>query len=588
MRYRSYAEAYRRSIEDPAGFWADEASRLAWSRPADQILDLSEGPHGRWFRGGTLNLCDNALDRHVRAGRGARPAIVWESPEVGVSQVWSYAETLERVERFAAVLEGLGVRRGDRVAIYLPMVPEAAVAMLACARLGAVHVVIFSGYAAPFVARRLGDSRPKVVVTASHAKRGGRLLPVKATVDEALAQLPPIDLKVVVLDRGLGDWTRVAGRDLDWGALEAEVRGEGPACVALDATDPAFVLYTAAGDGRTDGMVHDTGGYAVALAASMEHLFACGPDDVFWSTSDVGWVVGHSYIVYGPLLAGIPTVIYEGTIFNPHAGIWWELVQKHRVTAMYSAPTALRMLRGFDEDFIRRADLSSLHHFFVVGERLDAEAQRWGTEQLRVPVIDHYWQTESGWPMIGHSVGIEELTPRPGAAGLPCMGWRPRVVARAGQRVAPGTTGELVFASPLPPGSFTSVAGEAARFRSYYFGRFDGDYEAFDLAAEERDGYVTVFKRSDRVVNIAGHRLAIADVEAALATHEAVAEVRGTAVEDRIKTEGIRCQVVLRAGFQPDPKLAIKLNRQVREQVGAVAVPKEIQFVDSIPLEGAT
>ncbi len=584
---RTYDEVYRKSVEDPEAFWGAEAEKLHWFKRWDRVLDDSKAPFTRWFPGGVTNLCYNAVDRHVLAGRGDKPAILWESPESGGSRTLTFRELHREVNRFAAVLRARGVRKGDRVLVYMPMVPEALVAVLACVRIGAVHSVVFAGFSVESLAHRIEDSGSRVVVCADGGLRKGKPVDLKGIVDRAVDQAQTVVEHVIVLDRGIVPWTPVRGRDVRWGEAMAEVGDAEVPAEPLDAAHPSYILYTSGTTGKPKGVVRDTGGYMVALHASMDLIYGCTPDDVYWSTSDIGWVVGHSYIIYGPLLYGIPTVVYEGTPDSPHPGIWWEVAEKHGVTVLFSAPTALRMLRKFPSSWVERHDLSSLRHVFLAGEPLDEPTYRWAVETLNKPVIDHYWQTESGWPMITNHMGLEPLPVKPGSPTREAIGWRLDVVDERGDPVPRGQRGYLVGHPPLPPGALQTLWGDDERFvESYwkYFARrgkrfyFSGDY-----AIKDEDGYYWLLGRADEVINVAGHRMGTREVEEVVSGHPGVAEVSAIGVDDEIKGQAIAAFVVLKKDVHDTPELHQEIIRLIRDSIGPIATPKVLRVVPRLP-----
>ncbi|HAA54538.1 MAG TPA: propionyl-CoA synthetase [Myxococcales bacterium] len=583
QNHNEYLPYYRQSIESPDTFWDTHAQTLRWQRPYDKVLQADNPIRPRWFVGGQLNLCDNALDRHVEAGLGDKPAIIWECPELSGSEVWSFSETLDEVKRLSSLMHHqFGISKGDRVVIYMPMIPQALVAMLACARLGAIHVVVFSGYPSTPLAQRIADAEPSLILTACNTQRGGRLIPIHQVVEQAYTQLDRT-LPTLVWDRQIDpDFQLDQGHQHNWRALLTQHQPDFP-CATIDAEDPAFILYTAGSDGRPDGVVHKVGSYTVAITSSMEHFYNCGPNDVFWSTSDIGWIVGHSYIAYGPMLHGIPTLLYEGTPLFPHAGVWWEVAEKHNVTIMFSAPTAMRILKRYPQDSIEKAKLS-LRYIFLAGERCDAAIQEWSTERFGIPVIDHYWQTESGWSITGLHMGVASQTPTAGSAGRPCLGWQLQVVDESGTPLPPETEGLLIGKAPLPPGTFADIWGAPERYDAY-FSHFEGMYSTFDRAMMREDGTYKLLGRHDRIVNIAGHRIALASIEHILRSHPSVKAVVGHPAEDKIKTEAIACSIVVEDGIKPDLKLKKQLKAFIREKIGGIAVPRDLDFVEQLPTE---
>ncbi len=583
----SYEEMYKWSIENPREFWANRAQHLHWFKKWEQVLDDSQPPFFRWFPGGQTNLCYNAVDRHVLAGKGDKPAIIWESPEIGQSRVLTFAELHREVNKLAAVLHNLGVHKGDRVLIYMPMVPEALVAMLGCVRIGAIHSVVFAGFSVEALAHRIEDSGAKVVICADGGLRKGKAVDLKGIVDRAIAQAKTSVEHVIVLDRGVNPWTPVPQRDILWAEAMAAVGDAQVPAEPVESTHPSYILYTSGTTGKPKGVVRDTGGYMVALHTSMDMIYGCTADDMFWSTSDIGWVVGHSYIVYGPLLYGIPTLVYEGTPDSPHPGIWWETVQKHGVTVLFSAPTAMRMLRKFPSEWIARYDLSRLRHVFLAGEPLDEPTYQWAVEALKKPVVDHYWQTESGWPMITNHMGLQPLPFKPGSPTKAAIGWELDVVDEHGNPVPPGRRGFLVAHPPLPPGALLTLWGDDARFVQSYWGAFQRQgkllYMTGDYAIRDEDGYFRLLGRADEVINVAGHRLGTREVEEVISGHPAVAEVSAIGVDDEIKGQALAVFVVLKKDVQETEALRQDLIRLVRESIGPIATPKVLQVVPRLP-----
>jgi propionyl-CoA synthetase len=580
-----YREAYERSMTDPEGFWGQAAKAIDWSRPPSLVLDRDREPFFRWFPDGQLNTCHNALDRHVEAGLGDRAALIHDSPVTAAARTYSYRELRDEVARFAGALRRLGVGRGDRVVGYLPMVPEAVIMMLACARLGAVHSVVFGGFAAHELAVRIDDAKPTVVVSASCGVEANRVLPYKPLLDAAIEESSHKPRHCVILQRPQCTAELTAGRDVDW---DDAVSGAEPAgCVPVAATDPLYILYTSGTTGRPKGVVRDNGGHAVALHWSMANIFDTGPGEVFWAASDVGWVVGHSYIVYAPLLAGATTVLYEGKpVGTPDAGAFWRVVAQHRVTTLFTAPTALRAIKKEDPSGTRIAscDLSSLRHLFLAGERLDPETYAWAGERLGVPVIDNWWQTETGWPIAANPRGLSPLPTRPGSPSVPVPGFDVRVVDASGADVPAGTDGAIVIRLPLPPGCLPTLWGDDERFVASYLSAFPGNYLTGDGGRFDADGYLYVMGRTDDVINVAGHRLSTGAMEEVLAAHPAVAECAVIGVADELKGQVPRGLVVLKAGVEVEPAaLAAELVAMVRERIGAVAALREVDVVPALP-----
>ena len=581
----SYRDAYRRALEDPEGFWGERAAALHWERRWDRVLDASRAPLYRWFTGGRINTCYNALDRHVAQGRGEQPALIYDSPVSATVARFSYRELTGRVAQFAGLLLKCGVARGDRVVIYMPMVPEAVVAMLACARIGAVHSVVFGGFAPHELAKRIDDARPTLVVSASCGIEGQRVIAYKPLLDAALELSSHRVGRCIVLQRPQATAALTAGRDLDWADA---VRGAEPAeCVALEATDPLYILYTSGTTGKPKGVVRDHGGHAVALAWSMRAIYAMQPGDVFWAASDVGWVVGHSYIVYAPLLAGCTTVLYEGKpVGTPDAGAFWRVVAQHRVNALFTAPTAFRAIKKEDPAgaLIGRYDLASLRTLFLAGERCDPDTVHWAAEKLRVPVIDHWWQTETGWPVAANCRGLTPLPVKPGSASVPVPGYDVRVLDDGGTPVAAGKIGNIVIRLPLPPGTLTTLWQNDDGYRDGYLKRYAGYYLTGDAGFIDADGYVWIMSRIDDVINVAGHRLSTGAMEEVLAGHPDVAECAVIGVGDALKGQLPLGLVVLKAGVaRPYGELRQELIDRVREQIGAIAAFRHVAIVARLP-----
>ena len=580
-----YAEAYQRSLTDPGGFWGAAAQGIDWYQAPGVILDASNPPFYRWFSDGIMNTCFNALDRHVADGRGDQAALIYDSPVTGVARRYSYAELLGEVARFAGALTSLGVGRGDRVVIYLPMIPAAAVAMLACARIGAVHSVVFGGFAAHELAVRIDDARPAVVVTASCGIEVSRVIEYKPILDRALELASHQPARCVILQRPEARAAMTAGRDVDWDEAMATAR---PAdCVPLAATDPLYILYTSGTTARPKGVVLDNGGHAVALRWSMGAIYDTGPGEIFWAASDVGWVVGHSYIVYAPLLAGCTTVLYEGKpVGTPDAGAFWRVVADNKVKALFTAPTAFRAIKKEDPagTLARRYDLSSLKYLFLAGERLDPETYRWAGDLLGIPVVDHWWQTETGWPIAANLRGLEPMPTKPGSPSVPVPGYDVRIVGPDGADVPAGQTGEIVIRLPLPPGCLPTLWQDDQRFADSYLSQHAGAYVTGDGGYRDTDGYLYVMGRTDDVINVAGHRLSTGEMEEILASHPAVAECAVIGVHDALKGQVPRGFAVLKAGVTTDPDtVAAELVRLVRDQIGAVAALRRVDVVAALP-----
>jgi propionyl-CoA synthetase len=581
----AYRDAYDRSMTDPDGFWREAAAAVDWVEPPDRILDGSAAPIYRWFPDAVLNTCHNAVDRHVAAGRGDRAAVVHDSPVTGTVRTISYRELRDQVALFAGALRRLGVGKGDRVVIYMAMVPETLVAMLACARLGAVHSVVFGGFGPRELAARIDDARPVVIVASSCGVEPSRVVAYKPMLDAAIAEATHKPARCVILQRPQLPAELVAGRDLAWD--EALAGAEPADCVPVGATDPLYVLYTSGTTGRPKGVVRDNGGHAVALCWSMTNIFATGPDDVFWAASDVGWVVGHSYIVYAPLLLGATTVLYEGKpVGTPDAGAFWRVVAQHRVTTMFTAPTAIRAVKKEDPEgkLIGGHDLSSLRLLFLAGERLDPETYTWAGDKLGVPVIDNWWQTETGWPIAANPRGLEALPTKPGSPSVPVPGFDVRVVDDSGNDTPPGEDGSIVIRLPLPPGCLPTLWQDDERYIRSYLSAYPGTYLTGDGGRFDEDGYLYVMGRTDDVINVAGHRLSTGAMEEVLATHPAVAECAVIGVSDPLKGQVPRGFVVLKSGVTTAPQtIAADLITLVRDRIGPVAALRRVDVIAALP-----
>jgi propionyl-CoA synthetase len=580
-----YQQEFRQSLSEPDEYWGAAAKLIDWYTEPATVLDRSAPPFYRWFTGGVLNTCFNAVDRHVRDGRADQLALIYDSPVTGSQRVMTYRELLDEVARFAGVLTGLGVTAGERVVIYMPMVPEAVVAMLACARIGAVHSVVFGGFAAAELATRIEDARPVAIVTASCGIEASRVLEYKPILDRAIELSPHKPRSCVVLQRPQARASLAAGRDLDWAEQMAAAQPAG--CVPVAATDPLYILYTSGTTGKPKGVVRDNGGHAVALRWSMQHVYDTRPGDVYWAASDIGWVVGHSYIVYAPLLAGCTTVLYEGKpVGTPDAGAFWRVIEEHRVKALFTAPTAFRVIKKEDPEgkFARGRDLSSLRYLFLAGERLDPETYRWARELLDIPVIDHWWQTETGWAIAANPMGLEPMEAKPGSPTVPMPGYDLHVVGPSGEDAPAGTNGEIVLRLPLPPGCLPTLWGDDQRFIDSYLSQHPGSYLTGDGGYVDADGYLFVMGRTDDVINVAGHRLSTGEMEEVLASHSAVAECAVIGVSDAIKGQVPRAFVVLKAGAGADPDaLRAELIGLVRDQIGPVAALRQVDVVPALP-----
>ncbi len=582
-----YAEFYRRSLDEPEAFWAEQAALIDWFEPWQQVFDGSRPPFARWFVGGRTNLCHNAVDRHA-ATRPDAAALIWSSSEVDQERTWTFAALLAEVQAMAAVLQDQGVVEGDRVLIYCPMVPEAVFAMLACARIGAIHSVVFGGFASGSLAGRIDDARPKLVVSCDAGSRGGKRTAYQPLLEEALRQSQHQPQRVLWIDRGLEPLALNAQRDLLWATQRERVWGRPVPCAALESNQTSYTLYTSGTTGKPKGVQRDTGGYAVALAMSMKHIFDGHAGETYFSTSDIGWVVGHSYIVYGPLIAGMATLMVEGLPTRPDAGVWWRLVEKHRVTVMFSAPTAVRVLRKADPAYLTQSDLSSLRALFLAGEPLDEPTARWIRDALGKPVIDNYWQTETGWPILTLARGVAPMHERLGSPGVPMPGYRAVLVdPETGDTLhEPDQKGVLALDYPLPPGCLQTVWGDDARFVGTYWGSLPGPqrYSTFDVATRDADGYTYILGRSDDVINTAGHRLGTREIEECIAAHPAVAEVAVVGIADALKGQVPWAFVVRKGdGEGESADLAASVQAHVDAQLGAVARPTRVLVLSALP-----
>ena len=581
----AYDHAYRQSLDDPETFWGAAAQHIDWHRPADRVLDNDRPPFTRWFPGAELNTCHNCVDRHVQAGHGERTAVIYDSPVTGTVRKLTYSQLLDQVSRLAGALVDLGVGKGDRVVIYMPMVPEAVVGMLACARIGAVHSVVFGGFAASQLAKRIEDARPVVVLSASCGIEGGKVLPYKPLLDEALELSSYAPAHCVVLARPQADATLIDGRDHDWAQLVAAAQPVD--CVPVAAGDPLYILYTSGTTGRPKGIVRDNGGHAVALLWSMTHVYDISPEDVWFTASDIGWVVGHSYIVYAPMLLGCTTVLYEGKpVGTPDAGAFWRVLSEHRAKALFCAPTALRAVRGQDPAgaLVGDYDLSAFRYLFQAGERLDPDTYAWAGKVLDRPVLDHWWQTETGWAIVANPLGMESTPTRPGSASKPMPGWDLQVLGDDGSPLPAGTAGTLAVKLPLPPGAMTTLWGDDDRFEQSYMSAFPGFYSTNDGGLIDQDGYVYVMGRTDDVMNVAGHRLSTGAIEEVLIAHPDVAEAAAFGVADAIKGQLPMAFVVLSSKVDRDHEtIRAELRQQVRSKIGAIASLKDVHIALRLP-----
>ncbi|MCK6545084.1 propionyl-CoA synthetase [Myxococcota bacterium] len=575
----------RRASEDPQGFWAEAAKAIHWTKPFDRVLDDTRAPFYRWFAGGELNTCYNVLDRHVDAGRGDQAALIYDSPVTQTKRTYTYRELRDQVAVFAGGLARLGVKKGDRVILYMPMVPEAVVAMLACARLGAVHSVVFGGFAANELATRIDDAKPVVIVSASCGIESGRVIAYKPMLDEAIQLAKHKPDKVVMLPRPQLEAKLVEGRDVPWAKV---IEGVAPApCTPVQATDPLYILYTSGTTGQPKGVVRDNGGHLVALAWSMKNVYGVNPGEVFWAASDVGWVVGHSYIVYGPLAHGCTTILYEGKpVGTPDPGAFWRVISEHGVSVLFTAPTAFRAIKKEDPDgnFVGKYDLSKFRALFLAGERSDPTTIQWAETHLKVPVVDHWWQTETGWAIVANCLGIERLPIKYGSPTLPVPGWDVRAVGLDGHEVPAGTQASLVVKLPLPPGSLLTLWNADQRYVDAYLTDFPGYYKTADAGYVDEDGYVWVMSRTDDVINVAGHRLSTGQMEEIVAKHPDVAECAVIGVADAMKGQLPVGLVVLKAGAtRSEDDIVRELVELVRKEIGPVAAFKQAVVVKRLP-----
>jgi propionyl-CoA synthetase len=587
----SYADFHRRSIDDRDGFWSEQAALVDWHKPFDAVCDYTNPPFAKWFVGGLTNLCHNAVDRHL-TDRADQNALVFVSTETDTEVTYSFRQLHAEVQRMAASLQSLGVAKGDRVLIYMPMIAEAAFAMLACARIGAIHSVVFGGFASHSLASRIDDAQPTVIVSADAGMRGGKVVAYKPLLDEAIQLSQHKPAKVLMVNRGLAPAAVVAGRDEDYAALRQQHLDAQVPCEWVDSTHPSYILYTSGTTGKPKGVQRDTGGYAVALAASMKHIYCGEAGETYFSTSDIGWVVGHSYIIYGPLIAGMATIMYEGLPIRPDAGIWWNLVEKYKVSVMFSAPTAVRVLKKHDPAFLKKYDLSSLKALFLAGEPLDEPTANWIAEALGKPIIDNYWQTETGWPILSLCNGVEQAQTKFGSPGKAVYGYDVKLLddQTGAELTEPNQKGVVAIEGPLPPGCMQTVWRDDKRFVETYWTTVPGKmvYSTFDWGIRDADGYFFILGRTDDVINVAGHRLGTREIEESISSHAAVAEVAVVGVADQLKGQVAMAFVVLKdaslASTDADVlRLEGLIMKVVDEQLGAVARPSRVRFVSSLP-----
>ena len=587
----NYEAFYRRSLDDRDGFWGEQAQLIDWHVPPTQICDYSHPPFANWYLGGKTNLCHNAVDRHL-AQHGDKPALIYVSTETDTEVTYSFNELSVEVQRMAAILQSLGVGKGDRVLIYMPMIAEAAFAMLACARIGAIHSVVFGGFAAHALASRIEDASPKLVISADAGSRGGKVVPYKPLLDEAIQLSQHKPLSVLMVDRGLSPFSMVAARDHGYAALRQTHLNAQVPCEWVDSQHISYTLYTSGTTGKPKGVQRDTGGYAVALAASMKHIFEGQAGQVYFSTSDIGWVVGHSYIIYGPLLAGMATLMYEGLPTRPDGGIWWQLVEKYKVTHMFSAPTAVRVLKKQDPALLSKYDISSLKALYLAGEPLDEPTAQWIADGLKKPIIDNYWQTETGWPILTVANGVEKMPSKYGSPGIPMYGFDVKLVDENTGEPLLGANqkGVVVIEGPLPPGCLQTLWGDDERFVKTYWQSIPGKlmYSTFDWGVRDEDGYYFILGRTDDVINVAGHRLGTREIEESISSHPNVAEVAVVGVADQLKGQVAMAFVVAKdTSALGDAAARLKLEGEIMKlvdsQLGAVARPSRVLFLSLLP-----
>jgi propionyl-CoA synthetase len=581
----AYGAAYARSLQDPAAFWAAAADDIYWERRWDKVFDDSRPPFYRWFTGGVLNTCYNAVDLHVDRGRGKQKALVYDSPVTNTVKEYTYAELRDEVARFAGTLRTLGIAKGDRVIIYMPMVPEAVIAMLACARIGAVHSVVFGGFAANELAKRIDDAHPKLILTASCGIEVNRVIPYKPLLDQAIELAKHEVSRCLVLQRPMEKATMIAGRDVDW--HEAHAAASGVECVPVAATDPLYILYTSGTTGIPKGVVRDNGGHAVALKWSMGTVYGVGSGEVYWAASDIGWVVGHSYIVYAPLLKGCTTILYEGKpVGTPDPGAFWRVVSQHGVVALFTAPTAFRAIKKEDPDgaFMKRYDLSRFRTLFLAGERCDPDTLLWARAKLGVPVIDHWWQTETGWPIAANCVGLGTLPVKPGSPTKAVPGYDVRVLTEDNKELPPGQIGSIAIKLPMPPGCLPTLWNNDAGYEKSYLTQHPGHYLTGDAGYKDEDGYVYIMSRVDDIINVAGHRLSTGAMEEVLSAHPDIAECAVVGVADELKGEVPVGFVVTKAGVnRSEGDIVKEIVERVRQQIGPVASFKTATVVKRLP-----
>ena len=580
----SYKEFHQASIENPTEFWAEQAKLIDWKTPFNEVLDYSNPPFAKWFKGGLTNLCHNAIDRHL-ATRGDQIALVAVSTETDQERAYTYKELYTEINRMASILKDNGVKKGDRVLIYMPMIAEAAFAMLACARLGAIHSVVFGGFASHSLATRIDDAEPIVIVTAESGMRAGKTVPYKPLLDEAIEIAKFKPNKVLIVDRGLTPFHCVAGRDLDYATEYQKHLNSTVPVEWVDSTHPSYILYTSGTTGKPKGIQRDTGGHAVALAASMKYIFCGNPGEAMFTASDVGWAVGHSYTIYGPLINGMSSIMYEGTPLRPDPGIWWRLVEQYKVTVMFTAPTAIRVLKKQNPEYLSKYDLSSLRLLFLAGEPLDEPTANWIHEGIKKPIVDNYWQTETGWPMMAIQRGVEVMPHKFGSPGVPVFGYNIKLLDEStGEELGADKKGVVVIEGPLPPGCMQTVWGDDKRFVSTYWETVPGKltYSTFDWGIKDKDGYFFILGRTDDVINVAGHRLGTREIEECISSHPNVAEVAVVGIEDQLKGQ-VPIGFVITKDGKNSPEMEAELMKIVDAKLGALARPAKIYIVNLLP-----
>jgi propionyl-CoA synthetase len=580
----NYLQTHQQSIQTPEIFWAEQAKRIYWEKPFSQVLDYSSPPFAKWFVDGKTSICYNALDRHLQ-DRPEQTALIAVSVETNTEQTYSYQELYLEVNRMAGILKSYGVGKGDRVLIYMPMVAQACFAMLAVLRLGAIHSVVFGGFASHSLAARIEDAEPKFIITAEAGMRAGKVVPYKPLLDEAIEISTYKPEHVLIVSRGLCDFVSVAGRDLDYVVERQKHLDDVVSCEWLNATDPSYILYTSGTTGKPKGVQRDTGGYVVALATSMEYIFCAKPGQTMFCTSDIGWVVGHGYIIYGPLIHGMATIMFEGTPLKPDPGIWWSLVEKYRVSTMFSSPTAIRVLKKQDPQFISKYDLSSLELFFLAGEPLDEPTAQWISGAIQKPIVDNYWQTETGWPILSLQRGIEDMSNKFGSPGVPVFGYNMKLLDDVtGEELPVNSKGLLAIEGPLPPGCMQTVWGNDQRFVSTYWQSFAGRlvYSTFDWGIKDEDGYFFILGRTDDVINTAGHRLGTREIEESISSHPNIAEVAVVGIADELKGQ-VAIAFAIPKNIQLEGNFEKELMNVVDQQLGPVARPARIYIVEALP-----